>query len=207
MRFRHDLGNDRWIVEKIFPNLRGGYFVEAGATNGVNGSATYVLERELGWSGLLIEPIPFQYEQVRRFRNCRADNRALWSESNVDLQFTIFPQRTGHSGLSDVNKNIGRADFTAEEKEQINVKTVTLRDVLAEHSAPRIIHFICLDVEGAELEVLRAFDFQGEYKVLALSIEGHACDGLMRSNGYKSVKNPFTSVDFETYWLHSECCG
>ena len=26
--------NDRWIVEQVFPGLRGGYFVEIGAANG-----------------------------------------------------------------------------------------------------------------------------------------------------------------------------
>src|SRR5450631_3924574 len=100
LHYRHDLGNDRWIVECVYPGLRGGYFLEAGATNGVNGSATYELESALDWSGLCVEPIPWQFEQVKKFRKCAADRRALWHTTGLQLEFLIFPSRTGHSGLS-----------------------------------------------------------------------------------------------------------
>lgn len=203
MKYRHDLGNDRWIVEHVFPGLRHGYFIEAGATNGLNGSGTFVLESELGWSGLCIEAIPKQFEQIMRFRNCSADNRALWHTSGERLEFTIFPNRTGHSGLSAANKNIARADFQEETKELVIASTVTLSDVLRDHNAAPIIDYFCLDIEGSEFPVLSAFDFQGEYLIRSFSIEGHACDELMKQNGYRQVKNPFTDVDFETYWLHS----
>jgi len=43
--------------------MRGGFYVEAGATNGVMQSNTLLLEEKLGWTGLLIEPEPHLYEQ------------------------------------------------------------------------------------------------------------------------------------------------
>ena len=50
--------NDKWIAEEVFPGTREGFYVEAGACNGVGCSSTYVLEKELGWKGVLVEPDP-----------------------------------------------------------------------------------------------------------------------------------------------------
>jgi FkbM family methyltransferase len=207
MQYRHELENDRWIVECIFPGLRNGFFVEAGATNGVNGSATYILETELAWSGLCIEPIPWQFNQISRHRNCATDNRALWREDDVELEFTIYPNRTGHSGLTAVNKNTVKMRQQGEDAQTIKVRTITLRRAFERHKVPRTIDYFCLDVEGAELEVLRNFDFSGSYLIRALSIEGHACDALMENAGYRRVRNPFTEATYETYWLHPSVPG
>ena len=44
---------------------RGGIFVEAGAYNGEELSNSLYLERELGWSGLLVEPDPWNFWSLR----------------------------------------------------------------------------------------------------------------------------------------------
>jgi len=203
-KYFHDLGNDRWIAECVFPGLKGGYFIEAGATNGLNGSGTLHLEREHGWRGLCVEVIPRQFAQIGKYRDCQVDNRALWRESGQTLEFSHFPERSGRSGLTDLNVHATmlRSEGTAEEI--LKVQSVTLADLLAEHRASQIIDYFCLDIEGAEPEVLGAFDFNGPYTIRAISIEGHACDEIMKAAGYRAVENPFTDVTFETYWLHPD---
>lgn len=204
MQFGHDLGNDRWIVERVFPGQRDGFFVEAGATDGINGSATAVLERELGWTGILVEVIPPQFERLRRLRKpSRHDNRALWWTSGEILNFSWFPERAGRSGLTDTCSHRSKL-LNETEEEVLKVETVTLSDLLAQHAAPPVIDYFCLDIEGAEEHVLGAFDFHGPHKIRALSIEGHRCDAIMRAAGYVRARNPFTEVSFETYWLHPD---
>ena len=56
--------------------------------------------------------------------------------------------------------------------------TVTLADLLEQHNAPRTIHYLCLDVEGAEQTILEPFDFDGKWNILAISVEGSRCDEL-----------------------------
>ena len=41
----------------------------------------------------------------------------------------------------------------------VEMTTVTLDDLLMRAKAPAFIHFMSLDIEGAELEALRAFPF------------------------------------------------
>ncbi|MDF1808507.1 MAG: FkbM family methyltransferase [Phycisphaerales bacterium] len=203
-KFYHDLGNDRWVAECVFPGLTGGYFIEAGATNGINGSGTIHLERKLGWRGLCVEVIPRQFGQISKFRDCQVDNRALWSESGQTLRFSHFPERSGRSGLTDMNVHASMLRSEGTEEEILEVQSVTLSDLLTEHRASQIIDYFCLDIEGAEPEVLGAFDFHGPHTIRAISIEGHACDEIMKSAGYRAVDNPFTDVTFETYWLHPD---
>ncbi|RXG51503.1 Protein Star, partial [Armadillidium vulgare] len=43
---------------------KNGTFIEAGAFDGEKLSNTLILERELGWTGLLIEPNPINYKNI-----------------------------------------------------------------------------------------------------------------------------------------------
>src|SRR5215831_4591146 len=59
VRPRHSFGLNLLDV-KLAEHLssRRGFFVEAGANDGLAQSNTLYLERYLGWRGLLVEPIP-----------------------------------------------------------------------------------------------------------------------------------------------------
>lgn len=96
----HHLQNDRWITEVVFPGLRGGFFVEAGACGGKHQSATYVLETELGWDGICVEPGDYYYGLLVRTRQCRTDNRCLWSRTGDRVPFSSFPTDPALSRVS-----------------------------------------------------------------------------------------------------------
>lgn len=86
-------GNDftwPWIHEhlrELFQDQEGGFFVEAGALDGVYLSNTLWLERNLGWTGLFIEPDEESFKALR-FRHRRA-----WI-SNTCLSSTLYPRKT-----------------------------------------------------------------------------------------------------------------
>lgn len=206
MRYWHDLLNDRWIVECVFPGLRGGYFVEAGAGGGMHSSATYVLETELAWDGICVEPVEEYYDLLVQTRACATDPRCLWSRPDEPVRFTNFVGvgATARSGITDVNKNLGDERWVHASRPPVEKQTVTLHDLLAAHGAPSTIHYMCLDIEGAERSVLQAFDFGNPYQVLAMSIEDHHCDDLMAAAGYVRARNPFTDARYEHYFLVPE---
>ena len=204
MEYWHHLRNDRWIVEGVFPGLTGGYFVEAGACDGKHDSETYVLETELGWDGVCVEPADDYYRLLVRNRDCGTDDRCLWNRTGETVAFTLFPSQVPLSGITEVNKNMPAQRSAGAQERTVRKQTVTLTDLLAAYDAPPTVHYVCLDLEGAERTVLEAFDFHGPYRVLALSVEGPWCDDLMREQGYVEARNPFTEERFEHYFLHPE---
>ncbi|OIQ97562.1 hypothetical protein GALL_204460 [mine drainage metagenome] len=66
-----------------------------------------------------------------------------------------------------------------------------LNDLLRESDAPKVIDFLSLDVEGAELEVLRGVDFK-EYRFKFILVECRdfeRMDKYLSQQGYRFLKN------------------
>lgn len=203
VEFGHHTQNDRWAIELVFPGLRGGYFVEAGACGGYTGSASYVLEREFGWTGICVEPQDDYYEILCRLRSCRTDPRCLSDRTGDTVEFLRYPDDPPRSGIRALNNNAAWAAKREAIGETSTKETVTLHDLLEHHRAPRTIHYLCLDVEGAEFSILEPFDFDGERQILALSVEGTRCNALLEARGYSRVKNPFASREIDYYFVHA----
>jgi FkbM family methyltransferase len=200
----HHLLNDRWVIDAVFPGLRGGYFVEAGACGGKHQSATYLLETELGWEGICVEPVTDYYRLLVQTRRCRTDDRCLWNTSDEFVPFARVTDDVARSGVADVNKNLADGDprSGAWATTTVPKRTVTLVDLLTQHRAPPTIHYLGLDVEGAERKILEAFDFAGEFEILAVSIESDRCDDLLLDAGYVPAVNPFAPEPIDHYFLH-----
>src|SRR4051812_34384611 len=62
-------GQDRYLDSKIFRKKRDGFFIEIGAYDGIRFSNTYLFEKERGWKGICIEPIPERFDLLRKNRN------------------------------------------------------------------------------------------------------------------------------------------
>jgi hypothetical protein len=78
-----------------------------------------------------------------------------------------------------------------EKTETVELTTTTLEEILARANAPSFIHYVNLDIEGAELAALRAFPFS-KYRVGALTIEHNheepkrsRIKTLLESQGYR----------------------
>src|SRR4051812_33635911 len=55
-----------------------GFFVEFGATNGIDLSNTWLLETRLGWQGILAEPALCWHASLEQNRQCAVDKRCVW---------------------------------------------------------------------------------------------------------------------------------
>jgi FkbM family methyltransferase len=152
-------GQDLWI--KKLANKTNGFFVELGARDGKLTSNTYLLEKELNWTGILVECSPQNYKRLQQLRpNCILDNRAISNKSGEYINF--YPGLS--SGVGSIYKDPKFTQYRA-----VKVKTITLSDLLKEHNAPHEIDYISLDVEGAEELALEGFNW--DYKVNYWTIE------------------------------------
>jgi FkbM family methyltransferase len=192
-----DSNQTLWVLHET-RYRRSGYFVEFGATDGIELSSTYPLERDLGWTGILAEPNPVWHERLDRNRTSAIDHRCVFTRTGERVKFaaTRYPAL---STISDFRSKDGHAK-SREEHRIIDVETVSLNDLLAGNNAPRNIDYVSIDTEGSELSILEQFDFD-KWDVGLFSIERnftaqeHALDELLFRNGYERRFPRYSSGD------------
>ncbi|KAK8378605.1 hypothetical protein O3P69_011235 [Scylla paramamosain] len=153
------------ILQDFYGESPAGFFVEAGALDGEFLSNTLMLERRLGWSGLLVEA------EEESYRSLRGKNRRAWS-SCACLGARPYPYATVLTTFRNQGQEAswaGRGAARLEENpaeggEGPGYKTFQkvqcfppLSFLLAVNAS--FIHFFSLDVEGAEMDILKTFPF------------------------------------------------
>ena len=146
-----------------------GYFVELGANDGVRQSNTLFLERHLAWRGLLIEPALNNYLACCRHRSANTD---IFCAACVPFEYpdpvvwlTYGDLMTTPDGLaSDLPdppehaRSALRHMDSRERPARFPARAAPLDALLREANAPDHIDLLSLDVEGAEIAVLRGID-------------------------------------------------
>ena len=182
-RYTGEIGQDKWVLERVFPGVTDGYFVDVGSGHGTIGSNSLGLEMR-GWTGACVDPFPIYMDG----RTCRVFKEVVFSRAGLVMSFATAG---GLGGLSDT---LGKWNEKAAQAPTVNLTTSTLDDLLARAGAPAFIHFISMDIEGAELEALRAFPFD-RYRVGAWAIEHNReepkrtqIQELLAAHGYRRVQ-------------------
>ena len=218
------------FATKAFPN--GGFFIEAGANDGIAQSTTIRLDKS-SWSGLLVEPSPQAFERlVENRKDAILANVALVGDDSVsalrgtfadgslmgtaDPKLVLRDPAKPRTRFAVVMKRLRKR---ARVKPKIRMKSVpatTLDKLLAEHSIREVDLFV-LDVEGFELEVLRGFGFSPKPRVVVIETRPDSAfeiNNLMLKQGYFLCANfsnftkeifPSFSGDHQDYvWVSSD---
>ncbi|MCF6231547.1 MAG: FkbM family methyltransferase [Rhodobacteraceae bacterium] len=172
----------------------GGFFLEFGATDGVELNNTWLMEKEFGWTGILAEPARGWHDDLKANRDCTIDTRCVWKTSGDTLQFTEAP-RGENSAISSFVKPSRKLRGQSYE-----VETISLNDLLEQHDAPKVIDYASIDTEGSEFDILNAFDFD-RHSFRVMSIE-HNFAGqredifkLLTAHGYTRVLENVSRFD------------
>src|SRR5262245_43277330 len=80
--YSSEIGQDKWVLEKVFPGVTDGYFVDIGSGHGTIGSNTLALERR-GWTGICVDPFPIHMEG----RTCGMYEEVVFSEAGRVMDF------------------------------------------------------------------------------------------------------------------------
>ena len=180
-------------------------FFEFGATNGIDLSNSYTLERYLNWKGVLSEPSPQWHDELKKNRPyTNIVSECIWSESDKELNFFVSDVGVLSSlenfKESDKISMPGNTQARVKNGKNIIVKTISLNDVIEKQFNSKSPSYISIDTEGSEYEILKNFNFK-KYKPLVFTIEHNftelqlKIDKLMYSNDYIRVFKFLTTFD------------
>jgi len=175
---------------------KNGFFVEFGATDGINLSNTYLLEKEFNWNGILAEPAKVYHKELSENRNCYIEKKLVWKNSKSTLTFI----ETTIKELSTI-KEYSKFDFHIRKThKQYAVDTISLNDLLKKYNAPNVIDYLSIDTEGSELDILNNFDFN-TYKFKVITSEHNYSSNrdkiydLLSNNGYERIMSKISKFD------------
>ncbi len=180
-----------------FLNKKKGIFIEAGACDGKFLSNTYLLERELNWNGVLVEPNSFFWKDLVKNRNTNIFKGAI-SKKNGKMEFVecTAPELSYLSTFNQKDKwsNVKKT------KEIKNIDTLSLKGLLSKFSLGSSIDYLSLDLEGGELEILKSIDFN-EIRIKLITVEHNFTSNreqiynLLKTNGFKRVMKNISDQD------------
>ena len=181
------LGQDLEVI-KFYNYKSHGFFVDIGASDGIEISNTYILESRFSWRGICCEPIPSKFEKcVKNRKNSICYNDAVYNQSGLEISFDIA---NNYDQLSGISEHMRNCSLVYSNSTTIKVKTISLTDVLDNANAPLFIEYMSLDTEGSEFEILKNFNFE-KYTFGLIDVEHNYIEprrseikNLLLSKGY-----------------------
>lgn len=158
------LGQDV-LVDGYFGGKRNGVFVDIGAYDGVTFSNTLMLERDRGWTGLCVEPLPDVFARLQHARRCICVQACMGNREEAAVEFLAVqseavPTRMLSGVVSEYDpRHLARVDSELHayggSKSVIRVPMRHLHRLLQEHGIERV-DYLSIDTEGSELLILRS---------------------------------------------------
>jgi FkbM family methyltransferase len=177
---------------------KSGLFVEFGATDGMYGSNSLLLEQE-GWRGLLSEPARCWHNRLKANRpNTVIDLRCVWVESGKQLEFTECEAE----GLSTIASFAEQDQHALVRKQSINytVDTVSFNNLLDQNGIGSI-DYLSIDTEGSEFDILKAWNPE-KHPISIITVEHNyveskrkAIEDLLLARGYTPKFRKFSLFD------------
>ena len=164
-------GPEEWIARDFFQDRRGGVFVDVGSADAREGSNTYHLEAQLGWSGIAVDALA-EYGPTLYFtpspKDAVTSDPLVGDHSDDRAVIYVANRRTTVSSVSRDFSTFyaGKDDVTAR-----SVPTITLNDLLVKSGVTHV-DFLSMDIELSEPMALAGFDL-AKYKPALVTVEAH----------------------------------
>lgn len=189
-------GEDR-ILKLMFRGQDSGVVVDVGAADGWDNSNSFQLLQRPGWSGVLIEPEPTQFEQLR----ARYQNRLGVRCVNVAIGRTRGFQTLWCGGqVSTFKEGVKRS---AEENHGVvyseaKVLMTPLSRLLTDLKVGPQIDFLSIDVEGMNYEAWQSLDTRiHSPRLVCIEGKGYAMTGYLQ----------LCRVGCNTFYLREDECA
>ena len=182
-------GEDIFIVE-YFRKKNNGFYIDVGCYHPIHRNNTYLLHKK-GWSGINIDIHQFS---IDLFNYLRPDDVNLnCAISNKNEVTEMFYQKE-LSQISTIEKQQAKIAFQGNIKKS-KIQSLTLDALLEKiNFTDKKLDLLDIDVEGADLKVLKGFNFE-KFKPELICVEIHEKD-IKNSEIYKYLSN----FSYELVW-------
>ena len=145
--------------------MKNGFFIEAGSSDGEIGSNTLYFELQHNWSGLLVEAHPnFFMQSLDKHRNATLVNSCLGIRDKPHFEhFDLYSASSKTETMSGIVQEPSETSF--------QYQCLPLASLLLAMNNPTV-HYFSLDIEGAELQVLKTIPWN-EIDIWVISVETH----------------------------------
>ena len=180
------------MLWRALKHIEHGCYVDVGAQHPVIDSVSKAFY-ERGWRGIHIEPVAHYAELLRRDRPDETVLQVALSDSEGLLELNVIPG-TGLSTAVDVYAQRHQEERQFE-RQRIFVPAMTMKTAL-QPLAGKPVHWLKIDVEGFEAQVLRGWDSQALrpwVMVVEATIPGSAetdyaaWEGILAAANYRFV--------------------
>lgn len=145
------------LLRRALIEVKNGFYIDLGAWDPDIDSVTKIFY-DAGWTGINVEPNPRYFAKLEQKRSRDVNLDIAVSDTEKDVELSIV----GETGLSSLDADIANShgDNYGFAIETVAVKAVPLRKLWDEHvPADRDVHFLKIDVEGAEADVIKSADW------------------------------------------------
>ena len=164
-------------IDKVFENLSKSFnrinFLQIGSNDGVSGDPLNFFINNYDWQGVLVEPIPFLFQELKRNYEHKKDklvflNVAVGVEDKEEMIMYVFDEKF-RGQIPDwcyqlgtffkrviYNHHIPNVDDYIVEKK---VPLRTIKTIIETTLKGKNIHLLHIDTEGYDFEVLKIIDF------------------------------------------------
>jgi len=144
----HETQLNQDIFALLMNRFQPGFFLEIGANDGFTFSNTVYLEQEFGWKGILVEANPKYVTSLSKRINSVTVNKAVSAQKGK----ADFLDAGLYGGLEACLDTL-HSRYT-EGVNRISVECMSLQEILDMTTAPSLIDFISVDVEGGEVPIV-----------------------------------------------------
>ena len=151
------------FINRVFKNLKSGFYIDIGAYHPFKGSLTFLLFQK-GWRGLNID---LSEDSIELFKIARPN------DLNVNCAITNFSGETLYYQNSEINQQNSLIKRNNHQKE-IKVNAFTLNDLLKKKNVTQC-DYLNIDTEGNEIDIIQSIKFD-VIKPQLISVEDNSFD-------------------------------
>src|SRR6201988_858624 len=181
------------MLWRALHGVQNGFYIDVGAADPDEDTVTRAFY-DHGWHGVNIEPSPEHFAAISAARPRDVNLSCLVGRSHGVRQFYNIKE----TGLSTTKKDWAKSHAADGYPSEVIRRPVgTLADICREYAPPNI-HFLKIDVEGAEEEVLRGADFT-TYRPWIVLVEATLPNS--RVENWQTWDPLLTKADYRFVWF------